>query len=254
MKKRICTIALIISISTILTGCGGDSTVDSPASDAEGTTIAEVTGYASTVEAKDFGGETITFLTYKNTDVRASLLDIKADEQNGDVLNDAIFNRNQIIEEKFNVELAYEGDKECWDAANTLSTSVLSGDGVYDVSLLTSSNNFNAGINGLLLNMNELSSISLDKPWWNSQVAKDTEILGVNYFYMSDMNLDTWMQSYVVYFNKKLADEYQVGNLYDTVRDGTWTISRLDEITRRVYNDLNGNTLYDENDRYGLSS
>jgi len=38
------------------------------------------------------------------------------------------------------------------------------------------------------------------------------------------------------------------------VRDGKWTIAKLDEITRTVYTDLNGNTEYDENDLYGLSS
>ncbi|MBE6611920.1 MAG: hypothetical protein E7632_05465 [Ruminococcaceae bacterium] len=252
MKKRIYALASILTIAAILAGCGGGTSADTTgAADTTETTAPESTGYASSIEAKDFGGETITFLTYKNEEVRNSTMDLAADEQNGDVLNDAIFTRNMLVEEKFNVDLVHSEQK---DAPTALKNAVLSGDGTYDVSLIQSLTNFQLGLKGNLHNMNDMAHIDLEKPWWNSKVAADTEIFGVNYFYISDMNLDTWMQSYVVYFNKQLADEYKVENLYDTVRDGKWTIAKLDEITRTVYTDLNGNTEYDENDLYGLSS
>jgi len=252
MKKHIYAISSILIAAAIFTGCGGDTSADTTReTEITETKTAETTGYTSSIEATDFGGETITFLTYNNTDVRNSTMDIAAEEQNGDVLNYAIFTRNTLVEEKFNVDLVHSEQK---NTASVLTSSVLSGDGAYDVSLLQSQTNFQIGLQGILLNMNEMPHIDLNKAWWNSQVAADMEILGVNYFYISDMNLDTWMQSYVVYFNKKLAADYEVENLYNTVRNGKWTIEKLDEITRTIYSDLNGNTEYDENDLYGLSS
>lgn len=102
--------------------------------------------------------------------------------------------------------------------------------------------------------MNTVPHITLDNPWWNGRMAEDTSVMGVNYFYIGDMNLDTWTQSYVTYFSKTVAENYDIENLYDVVRRGEWTFEKLDELTRTVYRDVNGNGEYDENDLYGLAA
>lgn len=103
----------------------------------------------------------------------------------------------------------------------------MAGDDTYDIFLMSTVNAFKCGFTGNLLPMNEIPHIDLSKPWWNSRIAEDTSILGVNYFYIGDMNLNTWTQSYVTYFNKKLAVDYDIPDLYGTVKSGKWTFDEL---------------------------
>ena len=53
-------------------------------------------------------------------------------------------------------------------------------------------------------------------------------------------------------FNKTLAEQYSLGNIYDIVKSGKWTVDKLHELTTGVYQDLNGDGTADKEDRYGL--
>ena len=67
-----------------------------------------------------------------------------------------------------------------------------------------------------------------------------------------DIALTLWDNMYVFYFNKKLAEQYNLPDIYQLVRDGKWTIDKLYELSSNVSQDLNGDTKYDENDLYGF--
>ena len=55
-------------------------------------------------------------------------------------------------------------------------------------------------------------------------------------------------------FNKKLATDFSVPDIYDTVFDGKWTFDCLNSTIKGVYSDLNGNStaVKDKEDRWGL--
>ena len=53
-------------------------------------------------------------------------------------------------------------------------------------------------------------------------------------------------------FNKAIAEEYALEDFYTLVNDGKWTFDKFGEIIRSVSNDLNGDSVMDENDQYGL--
>ncbi|MBQ8509891.1 MAG: hypothetical protein IJ493_08305 [Clostridia bacterium] len=169
------------------------------------------------------------------------------------MLNDAVFERNQIVEEKFNIQLEWFDRGSASALSKTLKDDVLSGSAECDIILHSALTAMTDGLSGLLMDMNKLPHIDLDKPWWNSQLRERTSLLDTNYFYVCDMNVGTWTQSYVTYFSKQIAENYKVENLYDTVREGKWTLEKLDTLTRGIYEDLNGNSQYDENDLYGLA-
>lgn len=261
MYKPICRIIsflLAISSAVVICGCGSSSEVNETDSQPLNTdeTFAETTTevYESSIAKQDFGGETITFLTYTNSDYQNSLMDIAAESYNGEVLNDAIFDRNNTLIEKFNIDIEWIESGGNGQAKSKLASAVLADTDEYDIYMNSTASAASDGFAGYLMNMNDVPYIDLDKPWWNSQVARDTSILGQNYFYIGDMSLDTWTQSYVVYFSKQVAEDYSIPDLYDIARRGEWTFERLDELTRRVYSDLNGNGEYDENDLYGLAA
>ncbi len=249
--KRALSFSLALTMLTV-TACGGGSAAVETTTAAPDTTTAPAETTVPELEAVDYGGEEIVFLTYKNSDYQNSYMDIRAEEINGDYINDAVFNRNKLLEEKYNIAISSNGETNGGYAVG--KNSVLSGDGAFDIFLLSAQSAHGGALDGILLDMNTLDHIDVTKPWWNSRIAEQTSILGSNYYYVGDMNLDTWTQSYVTYFNKKLAEEYKVGDLYETVRAGKWIFDELDRLTRTVYQDLNGNGEYDENDLYGLAA
>ena len=59
-------------------------------------------------------------------------------------------------------------------------------------------------------------------------------------------------RSYCVFYNKSLAENYTLENLYDVVNDGKWTIDYIQEITKDMYIDLNANGKVDGDDSFGL--
>ena len=96
MKRRM--ISMLLLASTLLASCGGtgsgtesgtESTADAPG-ETSGTTDTETEKLTSGLEAVDYGGEEINFLTYKNSDYKNSQMDILAETLNGEHVNDAV--------------------------------------------------------------------------------------------------------------------------------------------------------------------
>jgi hypothetical protein len=60
--------------------------------------------------------------------------------------------------------------------------------------------------------------------------------------------------SVVTFFNKKTAEDFSLGNMYETVNSGSWTMEKLLSMSEKVTDDLNGDGKYNEQDRIGLLS
>lgn len=55
-----------------------------------------------------------------------------------------------------------------------------------------------------------------------------------------------------MFYNKRLAEECQLPDLYELVRSGGWTFGKYFELTRDVTRDLNGDSEYNDNDQYAF--
>lgn len=58
--------------------------------------------------------------------------------------------------------------------------------------------------------------------------------------------------AYGILFNKQLAENYDIEDLYTVVDEGRWTIDYLAEKAAAVYVDTNGNGTRDMDDTYGF--
>ncbi|MDD4774764.1 MAG: hypothetical protein PHZ09_14375, partial [Eubacteriales bacterium] len=77
-------------------------------------------------------------------------------------------------------------------------------------------------------------------------------VLGRLYFITGDISVMDNEGTWCVLFNKKLAEEYNVGDLYELVDDGTWTMDRMHQTASAVASDLDGDGLMTIDDRWGL--
>lgn len=250
MKK----ILLILIILTLLTSCatGGGSGTDTKSSETtsinntEETTAEKIT---DDLGSFDFGGADIYFWVTE----RAWLSnDIDTLETNGDILNDSVYERNAIVEERFNVNISSSitlGRNES-DPKNSL----LAGDCEYHVLMQTDRTVLTYAQEGLIYSIEDLPYIDASKPYWSQSINKEISVNGKLYFSYGDFNLSSYDYTHVLTFNKKIVDDYDLDNLYDLVREGKWTYDIFNTMMQEVTRDVNGDGAMTSDDQYGFLS
>lgn len=246
---------MLILVFLLLLPLCSCSDIDKPAEDtttATETTAAETEPvYTSPVEAEDFKGYTFTILTPAlNTSTRI-LNEISAVEMNADIINDAIFNRNLYVSEKFNITINHIAAS---DYASKLLNSVRAQTEEFDAAMISVSEAFTNGVSGNVMNLNDIPQLDFNGDGWLKRSIDDMTINGKNFFAVSDLNLQAYETTPVILYCKELAAQHQLGgNFYQMVKDGTWTFDNMIVAAKQVGSDLDGNGTYDANDQYGLA-
>ncbi len=173
--------------------------------------------------------------------------DIHAETITGATLNDAVYNRNLLLEEKYGIKIiAIENG-----STTTVETAVNAGDNTYACITFGMESAMSLAQRGLLIDTAELINIHTDMPWWNQELQASLTVADRSFVLMGDMNMQQWTQNALVYFNKRIAEENHIDDLYTLVQERKWTLDKLFEYSNRIYSDLNGNSAYDEGDQYG---
>ncbi|MBQ8577097.1 MAG: hypothetical protein IJ449_03895 [Clostridia bacterium] len=174
------------------------------------------------------------------------------DEETGDSLDDAVYARNLAVTDRFNIVLEAAVFVES-DMVTKLKNSVMAGDDEYQ---LFAGHIIYAGAavcDGLYYNWYEVPHIDFSKPWWSDSNIEDLTYDGKAFIAMGDFALTTIDSTYCVYYNKELAANYDLPDLYALVNDGKWTLDKLTEISKDVYRDVNGDSKAGSEDLYGFA-
>ena len=261
MKKHISILLLLAMMLSAFAGCS-----DAPA--AEETDTTDPTASAEAVETVETEEETMYLpddlpedLTYDGTTVTTFgwsgpvLVEFYVEEQNGEVVNDAIFARNLAVEERLNIELEYHLEPGAFDQRNTwvqaLSSSITAGDGAYDISAGYSMAGASLASKGMCLPLTDQEYLDFDKPWWPASLLDEATCGGKLYFCSGDISTYMIYYLYGVYFNQDILTEHDLENPYDLVQGGTWTLDKMSEMSAGVYIDLNGDGVKGFEDRLG---
>ena len=256
MKKRILSTLLLISMLSALTvtsACG--DTTDDGGKTTETTSTGEVTtveeGPQLELPDVNYEGKEFTILSTVHADY-----EYVSEEQTGDIVSDAVYNRNRNVEELLGINLNIITEPGHWDDRDNfnhlITSSVMSGDGAYDlVNGVTVCVLLVAG-DGLFVNALDLDYINFDKPWWIQGMEDDLAIGGKLFGFIGDASLSMYKDLTVIYFNKTLLENYNLENPYDLVREGKWTIDKLSEMSSAAASDLNGDGKMDTaTDQFG---
>ena len=261
MKKRI--LALILTLAMVvpmLIACGADDAKQPAATTPKaGDTTAAPTGttapavtepdYKPELPEVRYEGEQLVII---HRDPMASTYKeyyLMAEERNGDLLNDAVFKRNTTIEEKYGIEIVNVIDNKTHTA---VSTAAQSQSDEYDLAFPQMMNISSLCTSGYLYNLHDLDYVDFSKPYWDSNLDKDTTLYGKLYAMVSDISLMTMLGTRGIIFNRDLAKENNLEDPYDLVHNNQWTLDKLIEMSHAVSEDLNGDQKFDDMDRYGM--
>ncbi len=198
-----------------------------------------------------YNGKTFRVLTYDDAKFGNAEYEIFSEDITGDGCNDAIYNRNDRIEKRFDIEITCMTDPEPYNLINTLITANTD---AYD---LIGMFNFKAyaAINvGAAYNWLEVNYVNQDKPWHNKLANTNATLNGRLYSMCSDLAISSMTYTYGIFFNIEMATNngWRSRDLYTLVEDGDWTIDKMIEITTNMYQNVNGNDEYDSEDIYGF--
>ncbi len=267
MKKRMLTLLIAaLLLSSAFTACGesnANTTTDTTSADTADATkaveTAELTDYelrqliSDDLPESDFGGQEFRVLANAPTVAQydAVAFEIIAEELNGDACNDAVYNRNVDIGERFNTSIVMTEDKEPWTACKN---AVIAGTDDFDLVGFYNYMSYQLINAEALMNWCEIPHVDLDKPWHNSLSNSNATINNRLYSICSDLSITSMTYTYAIYFNQKMMSDqgYVAEDMYNMVRDGTWTIDKMSEMIEGMYVDTNGDGKRDKGDTYGF--
>lgn len=252
MKKNIkemTSMFILASLLISLASCGSssDSGNDTTAADTSDDTTAEVTtALTDEVPKLDFGGKEFRTIEQESTENS-----FYQEEATGEVVSDAIYNRNADMEERFNVKFTPTERKLSYEIRKLLEQSVLAGSDDYDLVFGQIFNTASLATNGILGDWNSVPYMDFDKPWYTKSI-QDASVGDNLYMIESDLCIMYTEQTWLLVYNKtKAAEHSDFPDLYKVVNDGKWTIDYMDKLIVDLYQDLNGNTERDEGDIFG---
>ncbi len=249
------TTALFLSLliaSAGFTACADNAEQSGGASD---------TSSSNTVSSETDGIYTKPDVKFNNDNVNILLWSystLPVIEENGDIVDDAVYKRNAKVEEELGVKLSYDirdggvADYGTW--LSTLQASIMAGDNEYQLAGGYGYRLASDVLNGSFQNLNANPYIDFSKPYWPANIVEAMSIGGNVFSCVGNIEPEYYNCTYAVYYNKRLAEEEGVGSLYKLVYSGDWTLDKLFELAENGARDLNGDTSIDENDQLGYIS
>ena len=252
------SLAVLLLASMMLSACGQTETVKdtaettgTAAAETETETVDPIAGRTlqDEVPALDFGGAEFRSIVQESTPY-----DIYVAESTGDTLNDVIFNRNEAIQERFNVKIAEAVAKAHGQIASEVKSVVTAGDDAYDLVLGQMEESGKNALEGYFRNWYDIPYVNFENPWYPKSLMQDgiAAVNGKMFVAMSDLCISYAEQTWAIAYDKVEAENYGITDVYETVREGKWTIDKLMEWTEDIYTDVNNDGNKDEGDFYGF--
>lgn len=242
---------ILMALLLALSSCGGAADIETT-NDTTATETTETrpeTAYIDTLEVRDLDGYGYRMVA-QHTDGRPNFA--STEEMTGEPLNDAINQRKLSTMERLNITIEEIGYEDRGQLRTDVAKTIRAGDDAYDIILTP----FSDGINHLttqncLLDLTTVPHLTLESERWNASIAENMRIDGKQYFTTGVTSVCHLYVPQSVLFNKELATNYGLPNLYEVVLDGKWTLDNMNSYMADVTSDLNGDgELKPQDDQY----
>ena len=249
-------LAAVTVLAAVSCGSASETSVQDtdPIVETAAESVTEAVSELTFLPDADFGGETFTFITCDANDSPTTEWwvnkDIYAEATNGDVINDAVYDRNTWVEQKYNVKIA---QFPCV-TATVIRSSVQAGVTDYDAAATSISNGCTLGVEGLLYDMTQVPVIDLNAAWWDQGLTEGISLAGKCYISTGDIMVIDNDATWTLMFNKKMAADLDF-NFYEMVRENQWDMDTFLTCAKAAVKDANGDgTIKGADDIWGFAT
>ena len=176
------------------------------------------------------------------------------EDYNGEDINDAMFERNAYIEDRFNCDIYSFTKTDARVADTDIQNFAMSGDTStaphiimhYDRNIMISAQYF--------LDWNNMPYVSIGEEYWEPSVADLFNIRGRQIALSGHFSLGMVSRTLIIMFNKRMYEQYygDLSTIYDLVESNEWTIEKFYEIAEGVVE--NPDSIWDDTDQFGLNA
>ena len=259
--KKLISVMLLLSMLITAAACSGESSADeTAAADTTAGSQAETTTVSETLYVEDdlpddlnFEGSDVKIIT---RNLNTPYIELNASEQNGDIVNDAVYERNLAVEQRLNAKLVLteipgnSTKRHEWTAY--VGKSVQSGSGDFDLVSGYSRSVTSCSTAGYIIDLTDIEYLDFEKPWWPENIVKDLSTNGKIFFCSGDLSPMLINSIMCVYFNQDLIEDHGLESPYQFVKDGSWTIDKFMKMSDGIYNDINGDGVRNFEDNLGF--
>lgn len=175
-------------------------------------------------------------------------------DETGEVVNDAIYKRNRLVEDRYGIKIKQIDVADYQAMTDTFKKSTTAGSDDFDLCMLISRDAWATALTGAVLPVKDLPYLDVTQPWYAQDVNSEITIGGELYFAYSDECLNMFEQTMLITFNKQIAQDLELDDLYTTVKDGSWTQDKFFQYAKAAVADLDGDGTMSDTDRYGILS
>ena len=170
---------------------------------------------------------------------------------NGEIINDTIYNRNLLVQERFGVTVE-EVISESTDA--DLAKISMSGDSSFDATFGVAAHIAVDSTTGYALDLVTLPYVDFSQGYWYPSTMETLSCFGRVFLCPTDITPSVLKWTFVVFFNKRILSDFDLESPYQMVDENRWTLENYMGMIRQVSKDLNGDGVMDQNDLYGIST
>ena len=266
LKRAISLLLVSAMLALTAISCGNSTEPDEPQDTTTAAVGGEVTTVATTEQATEttkdpnasdlpddlsYNGETINIISRDSDWVRD---EIWIEQLNGDVVNDAVFQRNSAVEERLGVKInnITISGTDNYAVSDEVRVAVKAGSDEYDILANSVYSSIMYSAENIFHNLYNCEYLDLEKPYWAQGFNQAASFGEAQYMCTGAAALTLYRYMFVTFFNKDVLAEVTDTNLYEVVNQGKWTLDYHNELAGQFYTDLNGNGQSDEADRYGF--
>ena len=265
MKKKL-MIFIVLASLPILTFAACQKTDDKPKTGTPGETgQTESGGTEEPPELMEFvpadagfGGYNFRLMGIEPFDsawVGTQVSEIYSEAQTGELINDAVYMRNQTVEELYNISISLvplDGNRP--ENGNVARRAIMSGDDMFDAALMAAVAipTLLAQAVNMMEDMNRIPEIDFSKSWWNQNAVSELSVANKLFIATGDITLFSSMASACLHMNQKLTQDFALDNPYELVRAGKWTWDKVYDMNKKVTRDLDGDGQMTRHDQWGM--
>lgn len=252
--KRLISIILLVAMCTLMlaacnSGSDDSSATSVPTGDKVANEFMNADGYyVPRHEVVDYKDRTFSIIvrgqisgTYQSDDFTTE------SELYGSLIEDAVAERNNKVEELYNVDLVvYKDDK----INESIEKDLMSTTGDYDAIMPTLKYLSILASDAKLHDLKEISTVDYQAPWYDQNCSDAFSFNGKLYFTTGDITILNKVNTPSILFNKEMARKYDY-DLYQLVRDKKWTFDKMIELARSV---ASVNNTDEKDNIYGMVS
>lgn len=219
MKKSIVIILACLSVVSCFAGCVNNNSNNNDVTDTGEVTSEEAVDvrYEADLPDEKFSGEFKILCegAFWSTDA-----DLFYEEASDDPVLNGVWRRCDKMKNQFGVDVVVTPSA---DTTAALKNSVIAGDKAYDAVVARMDLIASSAANGDLMDLREADGIDLEKLYWDQSANEKLSIANKLYYTVGDIITTEDACTWTMLFNKKLANNLDLEDLYEVVKKGRWT-------------------------------